>query len=156
MSREASLSGKNNRNVLKSKVLKDLETTEIKGDQLQIEDPKTQSGNTSQQSAGSAPEQSATPVSPATNNNATVRTPNNLANVFGKEMFNQPKKGHKTFVLDQDIIDALDTINKDARGRFRPGAKGIIAKIANNALYEELIKLGVLDISMKDHIRPYK
>lgn len=62
----------------------------------------------------------------------------------------------RTYVIKQDIVDALDELVTDpATGRKIKGTKGIISKIVNNALIKELVVMGMKDESALSELESY-
>lgn len=71
-------------------------------------------------------------------------------------IFGSAETERKTYVIDKTIADTFDRLTIDlATGKKKKGAKGIISKIVNNALYKELIELGALPEEYKSNIKDY-
>lgn len=64
---------------------------------------------------------------------------------------------HRTFVIDKELSDALDnmTINQRTQKKLK-GSRGLIKKIVNNALRQELVKLQQLNEKVLDDLESYK
>lgn len=48
----------------------------------------------------------------------------------------------RTFVAWPDINDALDDLFRTKKGRLKPGSKGEMSKLLNNAILTELVRVG--------------
>lgn len=50
----------------------------------------------------------------------------------------------RTFRINTDISDILNSIVRDDEGSLKEGAKGFLSKLVNNAIIKELVELEVL------------
>lgn len=67
------------------------------------------------------------------------------------------KRVNKTFVIDEDLVSALENVVRDDRTKKKiPGMRGILGKIVSNAIIKELIELGEIEESdWKKRIQEY-
>ena len=61
----------------------------------------------------------------------------------------------KTFRIREDVVEELDKAFRDKKGKMHPGTKGLISKIATNALIKEMVALGILDKSYENKLESY-
>lgn len=72
-----------------------------------------------------------------------------------KFMTDKPKTINKTLVIREDIVKAFDGMFEDSRGKKIPGVRGMMSKVATNALIKELVELEVLDEDFLDELEEY-
>lgn len=61
----------------------------------------------------------------------------------------------KTFKIREDVVEAFDSLFEDSRGRKIKGVRGMMSKVATNALIKELVELGALDEDYLDKLESY-
>lgn len=61
----------------------------------------------------------------------------------------------KTFKIREDVVEAFDSLFEDSRGKKIPGVRGMMSKVATNALIKELVELGALDPEYLDKLEEY-
>lgn len=61
----------------------------------------------------------------------------------------------KTFKIREDVVEAFDSLFEDSRGRKIKGVRGMMSKVATNALIKELVELGALDEDYLNKLESY-
>lgn len=65
------------------------------------------------------------------------------------------KNVYKTYRVNEDIVNLIDSIVSDENGKKLSGTRGLVSQIVNNALIKELISMGILDKSAINRIKEY-